>query len=314
MKTMKDLTNHAAEHEYEKHFWNAMKFDSSSAAHIENTMDANTGAYLMPSGSEDDFRSIVTKNSTVRNLASVYQKYDGSSSVWAYESDDYASFVAEGEAIPGFDAKDDFTRIRVNAYKLASLAKLSCEFAYDAHFDVEKYIKNRLGKSFAKSEDKAFINGNGTTEPTGILHATNGAAIGKIANALTYDACIDLFFSVKPEYRKNAVWLMNDSTALALRKMRDSAGNYLWNTVNDTILGKPVLICNEMPDADAGAKPVAFGDFSFYWIIDRSPVSLKPLKELYAVTDQVGYVGYERLDGRLIRSEAVKVLAISEEE
>lgn len=207
--------------------------------------------------------------------------------------------------------KDDFTKIPVNAYKLASLAKLSCEFAYDSQFDIEKYIKNRMGQSFAEAEDKAFIGGNGTTEPTGILHATNGAQTGITSKSLTLDSVIGLFLSVKPKYRKNAVWLMNDTTALTLRKMKDSDGGYLWNITNDTILGKPIVICNEMPNIASGKKPVAFGDFSFYNIIDRSPVSIKPIKELYAANGRVGYVGYERLDGGLIRTEAVKVIEIT---
>lgn len=129
MKTMKELTERISAQDYAKNFWNAMKFDSEAALHINDDLDGNTGGYVMPKASEDEFRSIVSKNGTVRNLATVYKKYDGSSNVWAYESDDYASFVEEGGSIPGFDVIDDFTKIKVGAYKLASLAKLSCEFA-----------------------------------------------------------------------------------------------------------------------------------------------------------------------------------------
>ena len=107
---------------------------------------------------------------------------------------------------------------------------------------------------------------------------------------------------------------MNDKTALALRKLKDDDGNYLWNSSNDTILGKPVIISNEMPDIESGKKPVLFGDLSFYWIIDRSPMSIQAIKELFATNHQIGYIGTERLDGKLIRSEAVKVIAISDEE
>ena len=115
---------------------------------------------------------------------------------------------------------------------------------------------------------------------------------------------------MKPEYRKNAVWMMNDTTALVLRKLKDADGNYLWNQANDTILGKTVVISNDMPDADSGKKPILFGDLSYYWIIDRSPVSMKVLQELFAAKNQVGYLCNEYLDARLIRSEAVKVIAI----
>ena len=158
---------------------------------------------------------------------------------------------------------------------------------------------------------RAFINGNGTDEPFGLLHETEGAETGVSTNAVTYDDCIDLFFSVKPEYRSHAVWLMNDRTALALHKLKDDAGNYLWNGNSDTILGKPVHICNDMPDIAAGAKPVLFGDFRYFWIIDRSPISMRALKERFAMTDQVGYVGFELLDSCLVRKDAIKVLTVT---
>ena len=103
---------------------------------------------------------------------------------------------------------------------------------------------------------------------------------------------------------------MNDKTALALRKMKDSDGNYLWNNSNDTILGKQVLISEFMPDIEAGAKPIAFGDFSYYWVIGRKPVSVRTLVEKFAFYDQIGYLAIEFLDGKLVRSEAIKVVVI----
>ena len=105
---------------------------------------------------------------------------------------------------------------------------------------------------------------------------------------------------------------MNDSVALELRTLKDSAGNYLWNSANDTILGKPVIISDSMPDAEKGLKPVAFGDFSFYWVIRRKSVSMKMLKEAFVTRDQLGYLAVEYLDGKLVRREAIKVLQIAE--
>lgn len=85
-----------------------------------------------------------------------------------------------------------------------------------------------------------------------------------VTSNLTYDDVIALYFSVEKEYRRNGVWLMNDGTALALRKLKDADGNYLWNQANDTILGKQVIISEYMPDIEVGTKPIAFGDFSYY--------------------------------------------------
>ena len=103
---------------------------------------------------------------------------------------------------------------------------------------------------------------------------------------------------------------MNDVTALAIRKLKDADGNYLWNSNNDTILGKPVYISEFMPDAQSGNKSVAFGDFSHYWFISRSLVSLRTLTEQFAINDQVGYLGLEFVEGKLIRRDAVKVISM----
>ena len=119
-----------------------------------------------------------------------------------------------------------------------------------------------------------------------------------------------LYFSVKPEYRKNGKWIMNDETAFTLRRVKDADGNYIWNHNNDTILGKEVLISEFMPDAIAGVSPVAFGDFSYYTIVDRDHTSVKTLREKFAMNSQIGYLGVEFLDGKLVRPEAVKLLKI----
>ena len=103
---------------------------------------------------------------------------------------------------------------------------------------------------------------------------------------------------------------MNDETAFTLRRVKDADGNYIWNHNNDTILGKEVLISEYMPNATAGASPVAFGDFSYYTIVDRDHTSVKTLREKFAMNSQIGYLGVEFFDGKLVRPEAVKLLKI----
>lgn len=106
---------------------------------------------------------------------------------------------------------------------------------------------------------------------------------------------------------------MNDVTALALRTLKDNAGNYLWRDSDDTILGKKVIMTEFMPDVESGSKPIAFGDFSYSWVIGRRPIGVRTLTEKFAALDQLGYLAYEFLDGKLIRPEAVKVIQINTE-
>ena len=195
---------------------------------------------------------------------------------------------------------------------MAIIVKLSSDFVHDASFSIEKHLVDRLGKNFGCAEDKGFILGSRVDEPVGILSDTGGADVALTTSELTYDDMLTLYHSVDRAYRKNAVWLMSDTTALHLRKLKDEAGNYLWNAATDTILGKPVVISEYMPDIEEDNKPVVFGDFSYYWIIDRDPVSMQILKELFLNTGHIGYLAYEFLDGKLIRSDAVKAVKITE--
>ena len=117
---------------------------------------------------------------------------------------------------------------------------------------------------------------------------------------ITYDDLFSLYFSKEAKYRSKVTWLMNDKTAMALRKLKDDNGNYLWNPNSDNIIGKNVVISEFMPCAESEKKPVAFGDFSYYWVIDRRPVTMRPIVVRFAINDQIGYIAYEFLDGKLV--------------
>ena len=89
---------------------------------------------------------------------------------------------------------------------------------------------------------------------------------------------------------------MNDKTALVLRKLKENDGNYLWNQANDTILGKQVIISEYMPDIETGTKPV----------------TVRTLLEKFVLYDQIGYLAFEFLDGKLVRNEAIKVIQMAD--
>ena len=296
--------------EYDRTFWNYMNGHDYCENSLFSGKCRETGSYAFPSYADSSLEKAITENSIFRNISTIHCTDGSTPTIFVAESDDVVKFIPEGGAINTKSTAQDFVRIPVGRYKLATLLKLSNEFARDAAFDLEHYLIRRLGKAYARAEDAAFVNGTGSEEPTGILDDTNGADIGVTTAEITFDDVIRLFFSVAPEFRKSAVWMMNDETALALRLLKDADGNHLWNQADDTILGKKVIICNDMPSAGSGKKPVAFGDFSYYWIVKRGPITLRRLIELYYLTSQTGYLSYEFLDGKLIRRDAVKVLAI----
>ncbi|MEA4973660.1 MAG: phage major capsid protein [Candidatus Metalachnospira sp.] len=297
--------------EYDKNFWDVMRGNDFCYDGITKGRSIDTGTYAMPATASNKYMEAIGKESLFRQIATAFNAYHSDYRILAKDCNDLAQFVPEGGSIPIYDGLNDFTTYTVETWKLASFVKLDEDFVHDATFDIEKYLVSRLAKNFGKAETNAFINGNGEQMPTGILHESKGANVAFTTDTVTYDNIIKLFFSVKPEYRSNAMWLMNDETAMALRTMKDTAGNYLWRDGDDTILGKKVIISEFMPNAESGKKPIAFGDFSYYWVISRSPVSVRTLKEKFVVYDQIGYLAFEFLDGKLIRPEAIKVIQMS---
>jgi HK97 family phage major capsid protein len=297
---------------YDAQFWNVMRGLPGIAEIDEPMIDRTTGELLLPDADTEKLDAAVTDESVFRSIATVVRSYDAGSRIFVHDSDDIAAWVPESGSIPIQDGMKDFTVYPVNSYKLAVLVKLTEEFVHDSAFSIEDYLIDRLGGSFARAEDAAFLTGAGETTPTGILNETAGAETAVAAASITFDDIIRLYFSLDKEYRRNAVWLMNDETALALRTLKDSSGNYLWDSAEDTLLGKPVQISYNMPSAEAGKAPVLFGDFSYYWIILRRPVSVRTLNETFAKQGQIGYLSSEFLDAKLIRREAVKALRITE--
>lgn len=225
-----------------------------------------------------------------------------------------ASWIDEEGAYQESD--EAFSQVTIGAHKLGTMIKVSEELLNDSAFDLESYLATEFARRIGNAEEEAFLTGNGTGKPTGILNTTGGAQVGIISaatTAITSDELINLYHSLAIPYRKNAVWLMNDSTVQAIRKLKDSNGQYLWQPslvagTPDMILGVPIKVSRYMPELAAGNKTVALGDFSYYWIADREGRTFLRLNELYRGTGQIGFRGSQRVDGKLILPEAIKVL------
>lgn len=299
--------------EYDRDFWDTMRGSRTAADNIRCGVNRATGAFNLPSGSNEKYEKAIKRESIFRNLATVVKAYGGASRIFAKDCDDLAQWVPEGGSIPVYDTADDFTQHPVDMHKLAVFVKLDDDFIRDASFNIRNYLTDRLACNFTRAEDIGFVTGTGAEMPTGILCPDKGAEVALTVDNIGFDDVIRLFFALDDEYRRNAVWMMNDETALKLRLLKDEHGNYLWNQVNDTILGKPVIICNAMPSEESGAMPIVFGDFSYYWIVLRSPVSVRTLKEKFITLDQIGYLGFEFIDAKLIRRSAMKAIQIKDE-
>lgn len=299
-----------AEPEYGQNFWKAMQGQIVLLDKLNGGRHIGTGTFRLPVKSADRIIKAIADESVFRQIGTCIRAYRTGNRIFAVDSNDMAMFVPECGEIPIYEGADDFRKMPVDSRKLAAFIKCEADFIHDATFDIEKCLDKRFGKAFARAETDAFINGAGEEMPTGILNDVGGAEVAFTTESITYDDLISLYFSVEAEYRSKGTWLMNDETAMTLRKLKDENGNYLWNHNSDTILGKPVVISEFMPCAGSGKKPVAFGDFSYYWVIDRRPVTMRPIVVRFAINDQIAYIAYEFLDGKLVRQQAIKVLRV----
>lgn len=301
---------------YSKSFWNAMR-QKNIRPEIVNALQEGTdseGGYLVPDEFEHTLVEALESENIFRKLAHIINTSSGDRKIPVVATKGTASWVDEEGSITESD--DPFTQVSIGAYKLGTLIKVSNELLNDSVFDLEAYISKEFARRIGTKEEDAFFNGDGSGKPVGIFNATGGAQVGVTAastSAITADEVIDLFYSLGAPYRKNAVWVLNDATVKAVRKLKDGNGNYLWQPaltsgMPDMLLGRPVYTSASVPTIASGAKVIAFGDFGYYWIADRQGRVFKKLSELYAATDQTGFVATQRVDGKLILSEAIKVL------
>ena len=304
-----------ASNEYKNAFWKLMRNKANFEVKNSLKIGENTeGGYLAPDEFERTLIEALEEEDIFRNLANVIQTSSGDRKIPVVATKGNASWVDEEGEIPESD--DSFKQVTLSAYKLATMIKVSEELLNDSAFDLESYIAKEFGRRMGTKEEEAFFIGDGTGKPTGILDDTAGGEIGKTtasSTAITFDEIMDLFYSLRSPYRKKATFLMNDSTVKAIRKLKDASGNYLWQPsvtagTPDTILNRPVLTSSYMPEIAAGNKTIAFGDYQYYWIADREGRSFKRLNELFAITDQVAFISTQRVDGKLILPEAIKIL------
>jgi len=303
--------------EYKQAFWTAIRGHGSRQA-LRNALQVDTdseGGFLVPDEYERTLVKALEERNIMRTLCTTVHTDSGERKIPVVASQGTGSWVEEEGEIPESD--DSFGQVTLSAHKVATMIKVSDELLRDSVFDIQSYIANEFARRIGACEEEAFIIGDGSHKPMGLLHETYGAGVGVTTAGATFTAeeLIDLVHSVRGVYRPDSVFLMNDSTIKALRKLKDLTGQFIWQPglregEPDKLLNHRVYTSIYMPEIAAGTKPILFGDFKSYWIADREGRTFKRLNELYAKTGQVGFLATERVDGRLILPEAMKCLQI----
>lgn len=270
------------------------------------------GGYLVPEEFERQIIAGLDEMNVVRSLAKVITT-NNDRKIPIAVGHSVATWTAENAAFT--ESNPTFGQKQIDAYKLTDLLRISVELLQDAAFDLESYIAEEIARAFGIAEEQAFCVGTGIGQPTGIFTA-NGGEVGVTAagtGAITLEEVISLVYALKSPYRKNAKFLMNDATVAMVRKLKDGNGAYLWQPSvqagqPDKLLGYDLYTSPYVPTVEAGAYTMAFGDFRNYWIGDRAGRTVQRLNELYATNGQIGYVATERVDGKVILPEGIKLL------
>jgi HK97 family phage major capsid protein len=268
------------------------------------------GGYLVADEMHNQMVFALNEYLPFRNYATVIPT-GGDRSIPIGNQDGEAYWTGEQER---YTEDDEAVAQKVlGGHKLTRLQKVSEELVQDSAFDISGFLGNAFALAFSAKEEAAFTTGTGVGRPTGFILDAQVGKTAAYSNIIQGDEIIDLFYSLKAPYRRRAAWQMADSSCAAVSKMKDSNGQYLWQPSlqvgqPDTLKGRPVLANNSMAAIASGAKTVAFGDFSFYWIAERGQPIIQRLLELYAETGQIGYRMARRIDGKLVIPEAVKVL------
>ena len=301
-----------ASEEYRQAMLTALRTNFKQVSNVMQESVAADGGYLVPEELDSRLIMKLSEENVLRKLGHVITT-SGDHKINIAATEPAAAWVDEGDTLTW--GTGTFAQVLLDAHKLHVAVKVTEELLYDSAFDLETYIAEEFGKALANAEENAFLNGTGTGQPLGIFAETGGGTVAvnlPAGSNITADNIITLVYALKRPYRKNAVFIMNDATVAAIRKLKDLNGVYMWQPAltagePDKLFGYPVYTSAYCP-----ASKIAFGDFSYYNIGDRGTRSLKALTELFAGNGMIGYVAKERVDGKLVLAEAVQILSIAQ--
>ncbi|KAA9009032.1 phage major capsid protein [Histidinibacterium aquaticum] len=287
------------------------------------------GGYLVDPQTSETVAAVLSSTASLRAVANVVQVNATSFDVLIDHAEAGAGWGNEATAVSE-TATPALDRIQIPLHELNAMPKASQKLLDDSAFDVETWLAQRIAAKFARAEAAAFVTGDGTDKPRGLMNyetvanaswswgkigtVSTGAA-GAFAATNPGDALIDLVYSLPAEYRHGASFVMNSRTASEVRKLKDADGRFLWSdgfSVADParLLGYPTLIAEDMPDIGADKTPIAFGDFGAGYTIAERP-DLRVLRDPFSAKPHVLFYATRRVGGGVSDFAAIKLLQFS---
>lgn len=309
----------------------------AKAADVQISVDAQ-GGFSLPIEVSRSIIELQHEQSPIRSLV-------GGIST---NTTDYSQLVSLGGAASGWVGETD-NRPNTGSPELAKISATFGEVyaspkAYqhvleDSFFNVEAWLSGEVAREFNEQENVAFLTGNGTNKPIGMLNAVDPDTAGQLAGDATRafgiyqviktDRAADLgetsddvinllrgaVLATKTGYLANAKFMMNRATHAILVDLKTQDGEYflqrdISKAAGDRIFGFQIVINDDMADVGAGTLPIMFGDFAAgYQVIDRVGVSM--LRDPYTAKGAISFYTRKRVGSMLLNTEAIKVIAVS---
>lgn len=274
------------------------------------------GGYLLPQELHSQIVAEMTAENALRQISQVITT-GSQHRIPILASRPEATWTAEGQDIAL--SSPTFSEKVLDAYKMTVAISVSNELLSDSYFNIESFAAREFGRALGCCEEDAFLNGDGNGKPKGILPTlaeSPSTTLQTAGASISADDVINLVHALKSPYRRNAVFLMSDNALAAIRKLKDSTQNYIYQKnlqagEPERLLGYPVYTSEFMPAAASGNVCVLFGSFIDGFIIgDRGGIIIKPLYELHALQDRTTFLGISRVDGVVADIAAIKGLKL----
>jgi len=277
------------------------------------TTTGSSGGFTVPTEMERKLEAALLAFGGMREVANILTTDAGNDIPFPTANDTGNTGEQIGENVAVAVADPVFSQVLIKSYIYSSKAVLvPISLLEDNAVDLEQFLANALAERIYRIQNQRFTTGTGTSQPNGIVTASTQGKVGLAGQttSVIYADLVDLEHSVDPSYRKNAGWMMHDSTIKALKKMTDSSGRPLWqpglaglaSKEPATLMGYPYTANQDMAVMAANAKSILFGDLKKYLIRQVRGVAMMRLVERYADSLQVGFIGYQRADGNLLNA------------
>lgn len=277
------------------------------------------GGYTVPQGFLQRMIETLKAFGGIAGVAEVINTDTGAELVWPTNNDTANKGAILTENTQASEQDLAFGQGKLGAYMFTSkIVRASIQLLQDSAFDLETWLPVKLGTRIGRAAADYFATGTGTSQPQGLVTGLTLDVETGTASKVGYDDLVDLEHKIDPAYRNSGRcrYVLHDSALREIRKIKDSQNRPLWvpamaGGVPSTINGQPYTVDNSLAAFAAGAKSIVFGDIAAAYVVRVvSGAQTLRLTERYADYLQVGFLGFQRLDGLVQDAAAAATLTI----